>query len=75
MSRSTSPRSWRPSGRRWAPPGGPFPGERGEREACGGSLPLCVNALSAHLEVTQGAVSQHHRIMREAGLGIDEKRG
>jgi len=36
---------------------------------------LCVNALSVRLDVTQGAVSQHLRIMRDAGLVIDEKRG
>ena len=36
---------------------------------------LCVNALAAKLDVTQGAVSQHLRIMRDAGLVIDEKRG
>jgi len=36
---------------------------------------LCVNALPARLDVTQGAVSQHLRIMRDAGLVIDEKRG
>jgi DNA-binding transcriptional ArsR family regulator len=36
---------------------------------------LCVNALAARLDVTQGAVSQHLRIMRDAGLLIDEKRG
>ena len=36
---------------------------------------LCVNALAARLEVTQGAVSQHLRVMRDAGLVIDEKRG
>ncbi|MBC8875563.1 MAG: helix-turn-helix transcriptional regulator [Planctomycetes bacterium] len=36
---------------------------------------LCVNALAAKLNVTQGAVSQHLRIMRDAGLVIDEKRG
>jgi DNA-binding transcriptional ArsR family regulator len=36
---------------------------------------LCVNALASRLDVTQGAVSQHLRIMREAGLVIDEKRG
>ena len=36
---------------------------------------LCVNALAARLEVTQGAVSQHLRIMRDAGFVIDEKRG
>jgi len=36
---------------------------------------LCVNAISAQLDVTQGAVSQHLRIMRDAGLVTDEKRG
>jgi len=36
---------------------------------------LCVNALAARLDVTQGAVSQHLRIMRDAGLVIDDKRG
>jgi DNA-binding transcriptional ArsR family regulator len=36
---------------------------------------LCVNALAARLDVTQGAVSQHLRIMRDAGLVADEKRG
>lgn len=36
---------------------------------------LCVNALAARLNVTQGAVSQHLRIMRDAGLVIDDKRG
>jgi DNA-binding transcriptional ArsR family regulator len=37
--------------------------------------PLCVNALAVRLDVTQGAVSQHLRVMRDAGLVIDEKRG
>jgi len=36
---------------------------------------LCVNALADRLEVTQGAVSQHLRVMRDAGLVVDEKRG
>jgi DNA-binding transcriptional ArsR family regulator len=36
---------------------------------------LCVGALASHLEVTQGGVSQHLRVMRDAGLVIDEKRG
>jgi len=36
---------------------------------------LCVNALAGRLEVTQGAVSQHLRVMRDAGLVVDEKRG
>ena len=37
--------------------------------------PLCVNALAVRLGVTQGAVSQHLRIMRQADLVIDDKRG
>jgi DNA-binding transcriptional ArsR family regulator len=36
---------------------------------------LCVNALAARLNVTQGAVSQHLRVMRDAGLVLDERRG
>lgn len=36
---------------------------------------LCVNGLVAQLGVTQGAVSQHLRCMREAGLVIDERCG
>ena len=36
---------------------------------------LCVNALAAQLDITQGAVSQHLRVMRDAGLVTDEKRG
>lgn len=36
---------------------------------------LCVNALAARLALTPGAVSQHLRVMRDAGLVIDEKRG
>ncbi len=36
---------------------------------------LCVNALAARLDVTQGAVSQHLRILRDAGLVTSHKRG
>jgi len=36
---------------------------------------LCVNALAGQLAVTQAAVSQHLRVMRDADLVIDEKRG
>jgi DNA-binding transcriptional ArsR family regulator len=36
---------------------------------------LCVGALSARLDITQGAVSQHLRILRDAGLVVSEKRG
>ena len=37
--------------------------------------PLCVGALVARLDITQGAVSQHLRILRDAGLVSAEKRG
>ncbi len=36
---------------------------------------LCVNGLAARLHVTQGAVSQHLRVMRDADLVINERRG
>lgn len=36
---------------------------------------LCVNALATRLNVTPGAVSQHLRVLRDAGLVIDERRG
>ena len=37
--------------------------------------PLCVGALSAQLGITQGAVSQHLRVLRGADLVLDDKRG
>jgi len=36
---------------------------------------LCVNALAARLNMSQGAVSQHLRVLRDAGLVAPEKRG
>jgi len=36
---------------------------------------LCVNALSNMLGVTQSAVSQHLRVLRQAGLVRGERRG
>ena len=36
---------------------------------------LCVNALAHRLDITQSAVSQHLRVLREAGLVVDEKHG
>ena len=36
---------------------------------------LCVGALAARLDITQGAVSQHLRILRDAALVTAEKRG
>jgi DNA-binding transcriptional ArsR family regulator len=36
---------------------------------------LCVNALTARLGLTQGAVSQHLRVLRDAGIVVREKRG
>ena len=40
-----------------------------------GEQSLCVGALAKRLGVTPGAVSQHLRVLREAGLVIPEKRG
>ena len=37
--------------------------------------PKCVGALHTRLGVTQGAVSQHLRVLRDAGLVRAEKRG
>ncbi len=37
--------------------------------------PLCVNALAHQLGVTQSAVSQHLRILRQAGLVRGERHG
>ena len=37
--------------------------------------PLCVNALSHRLGVTQSAVSQHLRILKHAGLVHGERHG
>ncbi len=36
---------------------------------------LCVNALAYHLRVTQSAVSQHLKLLKNAGLVKGEKRG
>ena len=40
-----------------------------------GTQTLCVGALAHRLGVTQSAVSQHLRILREAGLVDGDKRG
>ena len=37
--------------------------------------PLCVNALAHQLGVTQSAVSQHLRVLRQAGLVRGARRG
>lgn len=37
--------------------------------------PLCVNALAHRLEITPAAVSQHLRVLRDAGIVIPEKKG
>ncbi len=39
------------------------------------SRSLCVNAITGKLDMTQSAVSQHLRVLREAGLVSAEKRG
>ena len=36
---------------------------------------LCVNALAARIGVTPAAVSQHLRLLRDAGLVTPDKRG
>jgi len=36
---------------------------------------LCVNALAKHLGISPAAVSQHLRILRNAGAVVPEKRG
>jgi len=36
---------------------------------------LCVNALAKLLDISPAAVSQHLRILRDAGIVIAEKRG
>lgn len=41
---------------------------------CSGGA-LCVNALANRLQVTQSAVSQHLRVLRQAGLVHGERRG
>jgi DNA-binding transcriptional ArsR family regulator len=40
-----------------------------------GSGSLCVGALACRLDVTQSAVSQHLRVLEEAGLVQSERRG
>ena len=46
----------------------------GESDECSGG-PLCVNALTRKLGVTQSAVSQHLRVLKQAGLVRGERRG
>jgi ArsR family transcriptional regulator len=41
----------------------------------GAQKALCVNALATRLGVTQSAVSQHLRILKNAGLVRGERRG
>jgi DNA-binding transcriptional ArsR family regulator len=36
---------------------------------------LCVNALAHRLDVTQSAVSQHLRVLRQAGLVTGQRHG
>jgi len=36
---------------------------------------LCVGALARHLNITQAAVSQHLRLLKDADLLIPDKRG
>ena len=41
----------------------------------GGGQSLCVNALAGRLGVTQSAVSQHLRVLRQAGLVTGQRQG
>ena len=45
------------------------------RTLCGGRGFLCVNALAHRLGVTQSAVSQHLRVLRQVGLVNGERHG
>ena len=47
----------------------------GGAEVCNGTGFLCVNALAHRLGITQSAVSQHLRVLRQAGLVNSERRG
>ena len=44
-------------------------------ETCNGRGFLCVNALAHRLGITQSAVSQHLRVLRQAGLVNSDRRG
>lgn len=37
--------------------------------------PLCVNAMANILNITQSAVSQHLRVLRQAGIVQGERKG
>lgn len=54
-------------------PGHATANECAPSECTGG--PLCVNALAHRLGVTQSAVSQHLRVLRQARLVQGERRG
>jgi DNA-binding transcriptional ArsR family regulator len=43
--------------------------------ACNGHSFLCVNALARHLGVSQSAVSQHLRVLRQAGIVRGTRQG
>ena len=45
-------------------------------ESCTGKGgPLCVNAMVNKLDITQSAVSQHLRVLRQAGIVRGERKG
>lgn len=39
------------------------------------STPLCVNAIAKKMEVTQSAISQHLRILKQVGLVTSSRNG
>jgi ArsR family transcriptional regulator len=47
---------------------------KGGSDECGAG-PLCVNAITHKLGISQSAVSQHLRILKQAGLVRGERRG
>ncbi len=51
--------------------------KRSEKKSgdCCGDGPLCVNALAHELKITQSAVSQHLRVLRNTGLVRGLRRG
>lgn len=45
------------------------------RILCSSPRPMCVNALTNRMDISQSAVSQHLRVLKQAGLVRPERRG
>lgn len=52
-----------------------IPGDCSPDTCTGKGGPMCVNALVNRLDVTQSAVSQHLRVLRQAGIVSGERKG